>query len=131
MTCCRAFSLHSLSLHLLLFKPFSTELHRALYTAQEALPALYMLDLQSHPIAQAHVLKVQASITGSHFSKAYVRLLIKEVQSVLASAGLPSAAQQANQLLQACKPGADAQALQLLMQDTVRSSAVGIDYPWR
>lgn len=69
----------------------------------------------------------QASATGSHFSKAYVRLLIKEVQSVLASAGLASAAKQADQLLQACRPGADAQALRQLMQSTVRSSQVHID----
>lgn len=69
----------------------------------------------------------QASATGSHFSRAYVRLLIKEVQSVLASAGLASAAKQADQLLQACRPGTDAQALQQLLQSTVRSSQVHID----
>ena len=69
----------------------------------------------------------QASATGSHFSRAYVCLLIKEVQSVLASAGLASAARQANQLLQACRPGADSQALQQLMQSTVRSSQVYVD----
>lgn len=69
----------------------------------------------------------QASAAGSHFSRAYVRLLITEVQSVLASAGLASAAKQADQLLQACRPDADAQALQQLMQSTVRSSQVHID----
>lgn len=68
-----------------------------------------------------------ANATGSHFSSAYVCLLIKEVQSVLAGAGLASAARQANQLLQACRPGADAQALQQLMQSTVRSTQVCID----
>ena len=62
--------------------------------------------------------------SGSHFSKAYVRLLIKEVQSALASAGLDSAAKQAKRVLQTCKLAADAQAVHQLMQDTVKNSQV-------
>ena len=101
-------------------------------TAQDSLPALYMLKLQSHPRAQAYASgQVKASTTRSQFSKAYVRLLIKEVQTALASAGLSSTAEHANELLQACKPCADAQALQQLMHDTVRSSKVGNDRAWR
>lgn len=119
--------MHSLLLHALPHSSLqSTKLQCTLDTVQEALPALYLLELQSHPTVPAHAFgQVQAATTGSHFSTAYVRLLIKEVQSVLASAGLASAAEQANRLLQACRPCADAQALQQLMEDTVRGSEVG------
>ena len=90
-----------------------------------------MLELQSHPKAHAYASgQIKANTTGSHFSKAYVRLLIKDVQSVLASAGLASAAKQANRLLQACKPCVGAQALQQLMQEIVRSSEVGNNSAW-
>lgn len=90
-----------------------TQLEGDLQNVQEALPALFILSVEH-----------QLSTSGSHFSKAYIHLLIREVQSALAAAGLHSAAKQATHLLHTCKVGADAQSLQQLMQEMVRSSQV-------
>ena len=80
---------------------------------QEAVPVL--LDLGK---------ELQAGTSDCQFSSQYICQLLGEVQSVLASNGMDTAAKQAEKLLQASSQGTDALTFQQLVQETVMSKEV-------
>lgn len=85
---------------------------------QEALPVLLDLEQQA-----------QACHSGHHFTKEYMRQLLCELQTVLASNGTDKTVKEAEKLLEASSQNAGALTFQQLVAGTIASREVCVFVP--